>query len=105
MSEASEIKRIGATPVKNSGRGINKGDCVLGPFLIDVKEYDRSFTVSRSNWAKITTDAMKRQDGSQPGFFLVLSEEGKPPIRLFVMGEAIALEAIEALEEKRNDQG
>jgi len=54
MSEADEIKRDGATPVKNSGRskGIAKGDAILEPFLIDYKEYNKTFGVSKDFWAR-----------------------------------------------------
>lgn len=100
MSEKSEIKRLGAIPVKNSGRGTNKGDAVLPPFLVDVKEYNQSFSVSRKNWAKISTDAIARQDGSQPMFVLALGEEGKTPIRLWVMSEKMGMEMYQAWKEK-----
>lgn len=99
MSESGEIKRMGATPVKNSGRGINKGDCTFGPFLLDIKEYSKSYTVSLSSWAKISTDAIKRGDGSQPGLFLVLSD-GKITQRVVVVGEKMWREMLEAWEEK-----
>jgi hypothetical protein len=49
MSEESEAKRDGATLQPNSGRGKHKkGDAILGPYLIDYKEYAKSFGVSIS---------------------------------------------------------
>lgn len=99
MSELEQIKRIGATPQKNSGRGkFQKGDAVLGPFLIDVKEYKSSFGVSESNWAKLQTDAIGHR--LYPAFYLALGEEGKPRTRVFVVGESMFLEMLEAWEEK-----
>lgn len=57
MDEGREIKRDGARPVKNSGRGIRKGDAILGDFLIDYKDYTNSFSVSRASWNKHAKDA------------------------------------------------
>lgn len=101
MSEEAELKRIGATPVKNSGRsrGIEKGDGVLEPFLVDVKEYTKSFSVSRENWKKLSTDAV-HNGRRQPMLVLALLEEGQAPIRLWVMGESMGMEMHEAWSEK-----
>lgn len=86
MSEASEIKRMGARAQKNSGRGAHdKGDAVLEPFLVDIKEYTNSFSVSRDNWAKLSLDAFKA-DRRVPAFFLALGEEGSnDKLRLWVI--------------------
>ncbi len=89
-TELAELKRIGATPVKNSGRGMMKGDGILEPFLVDVKEYTKSFSVSRKVWAKLSTDSV--QNGRrQPMLVLVLGDpEGKEqPIRVWVVGESM----------------
>lgn len=104
MSEEAELKRIGAVPVKNSGRsrGIEKGDGVLEPFLVDVKEYTKSFSVSRENWKKLSTDAV-HNGRRQPMLVLALLEEGTAPIRLWVMGESMGLEMHEAWKEKYED--
>jgi len=101
QTEEYELKRIGATPVKNSGRGINKGDGVLEPFLVDVKEYTNSYSVSRNNWAKLSMDSI--QNGKrQPMLVLVLGDkEGKmQPTRVWVVGESMGLEMLEAWKEK-----
>lgn len=100
-TEAAELKRIGATPVKNSGRsrGVSKGDGILEPFLVDVKEYDQSFSVSRDNWKKISTDALSN-GRREPMFVLALGEEGAQPIRVWVIGESMGLEMLEAWKEK-----
>lgn len=89
-SELSEIKRDGAVPQKNSGRGKHdKGDAVLEPFLVDYKEYDQSFSVSRSNWAKLQSDAFKA-GRREPAFKLVLGEEGSTQkLRLWVISDAM----------------
>lgn len=85
---------------KNSGRGQNqKGDATQGRFLVDIKEYNKSFSVSRENWAKICTDAWTN-DNRFPCFLLVLGEAGKNPVRLRVIEEDIFNEMKEAWEEK-----
>lgn len=100
MSELGEIKRDGATPQKNSGRGkTEKGDATLGPFCIDYKEYNESFGVSRKAWAKITSDALKSR--REPTLRLVLgSEDEISKLRLWVIGDRMFREMLEAWEEK-----
>jgi hypothetical protein len=100
MSEALEIKRDGAEEVKNSGRsrGVKKGDAVLEPFLVDYKEYSEGFTVSRAVWRKISTDAWTN-GRREPLLKLVLGAEDpedKTKIRLFVVGEAMFHEMLQA---------
>jgi hypothetical protein len=99
MSEADEIKRDGATPVKNSGRsrGISKGDAVLEPFLIDYKEYGKSFSINQVFWAKISTDAI-HNGRRQPALKLVMGETNKT--RLWVIGDTMFHEMLEAWREK-----
>lgn len=101
MTEAKQIKRDGASAQRNSGRGIlEKGDATLGPFLIDYKEYDESFSVSRSNWAKLQSDALRAQR-RQPVFRLILgSKEADTKLRLWVVGDTMFREMLEAWEEK-----
>jgi hypothetical protein len=98
-SELSEIKRFGGTPQKNSGRGaVKKGDAILEPFLVDVKEYAKSYSLSLDNWAKICTDAV--QAGRyQPALNIVLGE-GNNRARMWVVSEAMFLEMHEAWKEK-----
>lgn len=97
MSEADEIKRDGAKPVKNSGRGLNKGDAILEPFLVDYKEYAKSFSVNSEFWAKICTDAIKN-GRRQPALKLVMGEGRKT--RLWVIGDEMFHEMLEAWKEK-----
>jgi len=103
MSEADEIKRDGATPVKNSGRskGTNKGDAVLEPFLVDYKEYNKTFGVSKEFWAKISTDAINN-GRRQPALKLVIRDDDSPgpKTRLWVIGDAMFHEMLEAWREK-----
>ena len=99
MSEADEIKRDGATPVKNSGRGLHKGDATLEPFLVDYKEYGKSFGVTQEIWAKISTDSIKN-GRRQPALKLVIGREGEPRTRLWVIGDTMFHEMLEAWKEK-----
>lgn len=97
MSEKSEAKRDGASLQRNSGRGIlEKGDARKGPFVVDYKEYATSFSVSVTNWAKCATDAWKMH--GVPAFKLVLG--GKNKVRLWVVGDDMFHEMLEAWEEK-----
>lgn len=100
MSELGEIKRDGAKPQKNSGRGKHeKGDATLGPFCIDYKEYSEQFGVSRAVWAKISTDAW--QVKKLPALRLVLgSDEDTTKTRLWVVGDTMFREMLEAWQEK-----
>ena len=105
MSEKKEIERFGGRAQKNSGRGIlEKGDATLGPFLVDVKEYDESFSVSRSNWAKVSSDAYRAQQ-RQPMFWLALGDkEAKQKLRLVVISVDMFQEMYEAWKEKYDEQ-
>jgi hypothetical protein len=105
MSEASEIKRMGARAQSNSGRGTHdKGDAVLEPFLVDIKEYTNSFSVSRDNWAKLTLDAFKA--GRRiPAFYLALGAEGtNDKLRLWVISDDMMQELRELWLEKYGEQ-
>lgn len=95
-SELYELSRIGATPQKNSGRGkFAKGDGVLDPFCVDVKESLKSFTLSRAVWAKITGDA--RQSGLlSPALKVVLGDENEAKMRMMIIDESMFLEMYEA---------
>lgn len=47
----------GARPVKNSGRGIRKGDAELFNYLVDYKDYTNSFSISYNAWRKHAKDS------------------------------------------------
>ena len=87
MSELAELKRLGARPQPNSGRGKNnKGDGVLDEkWIVDIKEYAKSFSLSLGAWAKICTDAAK--SNKNPLLKVVLGAEGQPRTRLIVLSE------------------
>lgn len=94
MSEANEVKRTGGRLQPNSGRGKhNKGDAQVGPFVYDIKEYAKGFTVSRSVWAKASTDAITVGIEKEPALQLVL---GSPPLRLWVVSDDMFMEMLDA---------
>jgi hypothetical protein len=84
QSELRELKRMGAVPQKNSGRGKHdKGDGILaGIWMVDVKEYAKSYSLSIDGWAKTCTDAFRA--GQKEPLLLVVLGEGKDRIRLVV---------------------
>lgn len=87
MSELEELKRLGAKPQPNSGRGKhNKGDGILdGKWIVDIKETGKSFGLSRNVWGKVCTDAA--QSNKLPLLKVVIGEESGQRIRLIVMDE------------------
>lgn len=94
-SERAELKRMGAKAHRNSGRGpYQKGDGSLEEFIVDVKEYNKSFSISVDSWAKICTDAMKVDKKKSPMLQLVLRDEGRT-IRLSVVEWSIQEDLIE----------
>jgi len=85
MSEKNEVKRDGAKPVKNSGRGSHqKGDATWGDFVVDYKEYPKGYRVTPDNWAKICTDAMRTDRSKSPALKIIMGE-GSDIIRLAVI--------------------
>lgn len=56
-TEKEEIKRDKAKAVKNSGRGLKKGDASLHKFLVDYKHNEKTFTLTLKAWAKMRKDA------------------------------------------------
>jgi hypothetical protein len=103
MTEKIEAARDGARLHRNSGRGPHeKGDATLGPFCVDYKEYTESFGVSRKVWAKCQLDALKMR--AQPALRLVLGKTGEQPLRVWVIGDTMFQEMLEAWEEKYGEQ-
>ena len=92
MSERSEVKRLGAKAIKNSGRGTKKGDASWENFTVDFKEYPKGFTVNQENWAKATTDAMKNKN--DPAIIVVLGE-GNKKTRLAIIELSILEQLLE----------
>lgn len=95
MSERGELKRIGAKPHINSGRGPVKADGSLDDFVVDVKEYSKSYSVSQDSWAKIVSDTMKVDRKKDPALMIVLGE-GSKKVRLAI----IEWEVFEQLRKK-----
>jgi hypothetical protein len=96
MSERSELKRIGAKPHKNSGRGMVKADGSLDDFVVDIKEYEKSYSVSEDSWSKIVTDTLKVDRKKNPVLMVVLGK-GSKKIRLAI----IEWEVFEQLRESK----
>lgn len=101
MSERGEIKRMGARPMKNSGRGeYQKGDARLDIFTVDVKEYPKGYTVNLESWGKICSDAWRNQR-SDPMLNIVLGQ-GNSKIRLAVVSMDIIEDYIRLREAEEN---
>jgi hypothetical protein len=96
MSERSELKRIGAKQHKNSGRGMVKADGSNEDFVIDVKEYSKSFSINQDVWSKIVMDTMSVDRSKDPALMVVLGE-GTKKVRLAI----IEWEVFEQLREKK----
>jgi hypothetical protein len=97
-SELAEIKKMGGRPQKNSGRGLyQKGDAKLGPFTVDVKEFAKTFGLSRNVWGKICSDAAKGK--TEPALMVCLGA-GRDTTRLWVIGDEMFHEMLGAWEEK-----
>ena len=99
-SELYELRKLDTTPQKNSGRGTHqKGDGVLGPFCVDVKEYAKSFGLSRTVWAKLSDDALK-SGRLRPLLDIVLGGEDEDKMRIVAIELSMFLEMYEAWREK-----
>jgi len=102
-SELYEIKRMGAVAQKNSGRGKHdKGDAILdGIWMVDVKEYAKTFGLSTAVWAKTCTDAF-RAGKKEPMLKIVLGE-GNNRVRLVVISETMFSDMKEAYLKNQED--
>lgn len=97
MSEQEEAKRDGARLQPNSGRGpIAKGDAKWHNFLVDYKEYSKSFSVSKSVWAKVCTDAFTVGLDYNPLIKVVLGDTDR--VRLGIVEWAVLEELVEKAE-------
>lgn len=98
MSERGEVLRDGARAQKNSGRGkFQKGDAVIGPFVYDIKEYSKSFSINPGFWSKACTDAF-RSGNKEPALKIVMGDVNK--VRLWVISDDMFHEMLEAWTEK-----
>jgi hypothetical protein len=87
MSERGEAKRIGAKLHKNSGRGMKKGDMSWNDYVVDSKEYSKSFSVSQDVWAKVVTDTLKVDKSKSPALMVVLGETHKTRLAIIEWSE------------------
>lgn len=86
-SEKAELKIAGAKPQRNSGRNPwEKGDGVLPPFIIDIKEAKSSFTFNKKVWAKICADAIKH--GMEPALMIAIGEN-RETVRTWIIGDVM----------------
>jgi hypothetical protein len=86
MSEKGEAKRIGARLQKNSGRGrIQKGDATWKSYVLDFKEFTKSFSITQNVWAKVVTDTLKVDRSKSPVIMLVL--DGKTRLAIIEWSE------------------
>lgn len=100
-SERVEVKRMGGKPQRNSGRGLHqKGDATIPGFVVDVKEFSKTFGLSRDVWGKISTDASKHH--KEPALMVCLGS-GAETTRLWVIGEAMFEQLHAAWVEKYGD--
>ena len=97
MTEKGEAKRIGATQHKNSGRNNKKGDATWHNYVVDFKEYEKSFSINQDIWAKIVTDCLKVDKNKSPAILLTLGNTNK--VRLAI----IELSELERLIENENN--
>lgn len=88
-TELNELSNYGAKPQKNSGRGRHdKGDGIVDDlFMIDIKEYEKTFGLSMDVWAKTCTDAY-RSGGKEPMLGIVLGK-GNNKVRLVVISKTM----------------
>lgn len=99
-SELRELKRSGAKPQPNSGRGYKqKGDGKLGPFVVDIKEFSNEFGLSKKVWMKVSLDAVK-SGNLEPALKVVLGDSESGLLRLWVIQDDMFEQLLEAWMEK-----
>jgi hypothetical protein len=79
--EKQEIKKDGAKGVKNSGRGVNKGDATYHKFLLDYKHNASTYTLTREAWIKMRKDAWRSQY-RYPCISVVLGEDSDTKVAI-----------------------
>ncbi len=72
--EKKQANKDGARIVKNSGRGVHKGDAKLGNWLIDYKFNSKTFTLNPNNWKKHRDDA--RNEAFRDPVIVVVFDDG-----------------------------
>lgn len=100
-TELQELKKMNAKPQKNSGRGMyQKGDGILEPFVVDVKEAKASFTLNKNIWSKICSDSAKHK--LEPSLMIALGENNST-VRLWIIGDSMFKQMHDAWVEKYGD--
>ena len=74
-----------------------KGDAVFSKFVVDVKEYARSFGLTKAVWGKIGSDAVKQ--GKRPALNIVLGDNDGRKVRVWVISDSDFQEYVELLEQ------
>ena len=97
-TEKEEIRKSHAKAQWNSGRGTQKGDATLGPFLVDIKEFEKTFGLSKSVWQKISKDAV--HENLEPSLKVILGNNKDGFTRLWVVHDHMFEEMLEAWTEK-----
>jgi len=85
VSESGEAKRIGARLHKNSGRNYTKGDASWYDYVLDFKEFSKSFSITQKVWSKVVTDCLKVDRKKSPAICLVL--DGKTRLAIIEWSE------------------
>jgi hypothetical protein len=102
LSEKAELRRIGAKSHKNSGRGqYQKADGNIERFVVDIKEYGKSISLSQDMWAKIVTDCLRTDNKKNPLLMAVLGSGGRKT-RLAVIEWEVLEELLEELDGRYN---
>lgn len=88
--EDREIRRDGMVKVKNSGRSSKttaKGDAILDEeWLVDFKYTEKSFTLSRGVWSKVSSDA-HTNGNRNPLLKVILEGDDNTTLRLWIMDD------------------
>lgn len=88
---------MGAKAHKNSGRGqYQKADGSIEKFVVDVKEYSKSLSLSEDMWAKIVTDCLRTDNTKNPLLMAVLGSGGRKT-RLAIIEWEVLEEILEEL--------
>lgn len=85
MTERGEASRINARLHKNSGRNYTKGDATWNQYVLDFKEFTKSFSLTQNVWAKVVTDTLKVDRQKSPAICLVL--DGKTRLAIIEWSE------------------
>jgi hypothetical protein len=85
MTERGEASRINARLHKNSGRNYTKGDASWNQYVLDFKEFTKSFSITQNVWAKVVTDTLKVDRQKSPAICLIL--DGKTRLAIIEWSE------------------